>query len=353
VRPPRSARLLICVILSVIGAPYGAGTEPSAGAAQYEAVPGAPPLHADTAADAEAFVARVLESDTTGKIEAAAAEALLANALALGESLVDGAARARWRTLQARRRWRLRRARARAGAPGHDCGASGRGSNAPPDPEDEKEEQPQQEQQPLASQARGVLVVAGGTDGFANADILIRALRHVGCRLPVEVVYYGAGEYDPGNAELLLGLDGLAPPGDASGGVEGARAGGRRRCGNAQDSDGGGGGGGGEQEGTVRLVDGTAYHRRHLGKLAPHRRGRGGHVEGFSTKVHALAFVTSFEQALLLDADNLAVQVWHCEAARGPGGVRRLLTGGLCVGAGLQGSRGDHKSIVASLGPNI
>jgi hypothetical protein len=141
----------------------------------------------------------------------------------------------------------------------------------------------------------------------------------------------GAGEYDGGAAELLLGLDGLAPPGDASGGAGGAHAGGRRRCDNAQDSDGGGGGGGGEQEGTVRLVDGTAYHRRHLGKLAPHRSGRGGHVEGFSTKVHALAFVTSFEQALLLDADNLAVQVWHCEAARGGG----VVFGGCSPGASV------------------
>jgi len=243
----------------------------------YEAAANAPPLHADAASDAHAFAARTLAADTSGKLDTRQAAQLLLDAQELGASLRGGAARDRWLALQRRRRERLERAQ-------EPCGGGG---SADDDDDAGKQCDWQQtdhdsgmQQQPSSSQ--GILVVAGGVHGLSNAYVLIRALRHVGCALPVEVVHYGQPEYHAPTARLIQGLDGSA----------------------------GGAGRSSSTSGDVRLIDGLEYHSTHLAaSLAPHRPPPGGQITGFSTKVHALCFVTSFEWVLLLDADNLAVQV--------------------------------------------
>lgn len=279
----------------------------------YCAVPDAPPLHEDSSVDPTAFAERIVrDADAGGKLNVKQASQLLVAARELGESLVSGAVRDRWQQLQRRRKQRLelRRQCEQPQRKGQgDCKPKGA---APPGPSSEE----------------GILVVAGGMFGFSNAYILIRALRHIGCNLPVEVVYYGPQEYHAPTARLLLDLDGSPGDGDIAtgdtsddddygwpdeddespGGQEG-----RGTC-SADESAGGGGqdcdAAAAEtiRRPTVRLIDGLAFHEEHLTPLLPHREPPGG-IKGFATKVHALCFVTSFEKVLLLDSDNLAVQV--------------------------------------------
>ncbi|KIZ06002.1 hypothetical protein MNEG_1958 [Monoraphidium neglectum] len=236
-----------------------------------------------------------------GRISLNAAVQLLADARALGESLHNGAPRARWAALQRRRAARLERDApcdaASAPAQRRFCSAARRVDAAAPT-------------QP-PSNHQGVLVVAGGAHGLSNAYILIRALRHIGCRLPVEVVYYGDHEYHAPIAQLISVLDGaeaVAAPDGGARGDDAAAAGARGQCSAAEAA------AGCKAEDAaaaprprVRLVDGLAFHEQHLRPLAPHREMPGG-IRGFGAKVHALCFVTSFEQVLMLDADNLAVQ---------------------------------------------
>ncbi|WIA35119.1 hypothetical protein OEZ86_003600 [Tetradesmus obliquus] len=69
--------------------------------------------------------------------------------------------------------------------------------------------------------------------------------------------------------------------------------------------------------GRVRLIDGTrkqvdlSYH------YAGFDAGSVSNITGFATKVHALAYVTSFQQVLMLDADSLPLlnpeQLFHSE----------------------------------------
>lgn len=262
-------------------------------------MPGAPPLPAAAAGNAAAllaFAAGVLaHAKTDAKATPELAAQLLAGTRELGDSLTHGAARERWRSLQ-----RRAAARVRAAACSGDGGGGGADGASPQTcewqpPGDDSDSAPAADGGGEPGTApEGVLVVAGGVHGLSNAYVLLRALRRVGCRLPVEVVYYGEHEYHAATAQLILGLD--------------------SESGGGSDEDSASAAAGGASEGqqqqrrapAVRLIDGLAYHRQFLEPLAPHRPLV---PTGFATKVHALAFVTAFERVLLLDADNMAVQV--------------------------------------------
>lgn len=112
---------------------------------------------------------------------------------------------------------------------------------------------------------RGILIVAGGKDQFMNAHILLQLLRHpkINCQLPAELVYYGAREYS------ALVADAIAAHATATGT-------------------------------TVALIDGTKVLITM--DTEPHKPLK--HITGFKAKVHALTFVTSFDEVLLLDSDN-------------------------------------------------
>lgn len=112
---------------------------------------------------------------------------------------------------------------------------------------------------------QGILIVAGGREQFMNAYILLQLLRHprIACELPVELVYYGSREYSHVVADAIR-LH-----------AEATRT-------------------------TIVLVDGGSVHNTL--ELEPHPLSS--HITGFRAKVHALTFVTSFDQVLLLDSDN-------------------------------------------------
>lgn len=56
-------------------------------------------------------------------------------------------------------------------------------------------------------EGRGIVICAGGRDLFANAFIAIKALRNLGCELPIEVFYQGPDEMTAETAELLAQLE--------------------------------------------------------------------------------------------------------------------------------------------------
>lgn len=117
------------------------------------------------------------------------------------------------------------------------------------------QQQYQEQQQPSC----GILVVAGGTHQLRNALILLKLLSHpnISCTLPVEVVYYGAHEFDAGVAAAM---------------AEHAQAAGV----------------------SVKLIDGSSIAPTGSKGLEPHRAP--GRLTGFKAKVHALVWVTSFDQ---------------------------------------------------------
>jgi hypothetical protein len=317
--------------------PAANATHDSAGAAAA-AAPQASPLPPGALADPRAFADRILASDNTGKLNAADAAQLLVDIRELAASLASGAARARWEAARGRRQLRIERVRRCAAGEAEHCGwqidSEGKAKRRQVDQETEFDDRPlpliPSPEQP--SQEEGILVVAGGTAQLSNAFILLQGLRHIGCSLPMEIVYYGAGEFDGYTIALILDFDeesrrtwpgatsDAAAGGDgacaaAPGGAGGAPApAGDRQCG-------AGGAAGGvtnrrrrpqppTSEPWVRFIDGQDYHTHHLAaSLAPHRAPPGGRIKGFVTKVHALCFVTTFERVLMLDADNLAVQV--------------------------------------------
>jgi hypothetical protein len=125
----------------------------------------------------------------------------------------------------------------------------------------------QQEQQQGAA-SRGVLIVAGGRHQFLNAYILLQLLRHptINCSLPAELIYYGAGEYDAATAKLLQAH--AAKTGTQLAILDGSEA--------------------------AAAMD-----------LEPHKSSL--HLMGFKTKVHALAFVTTFEQVRYQAIDSCCV----------------------------------------------
>jgi hypothetical protein len=174
----------------------------------------------------------VLSSITAGTFTADAAISLLQEAADLRESLLHGAAARRWAQLKARSAKARTRTTQQAGM---------------------------QQQQQEGTQTRGILIVAGGRHQFLNAYILLQLLRHptINCTLPVELVHYGSHEFDPETAKLMT--------------AHAANTGTR-----------------------LRLIDGAAAAADV--ELEPHKPFALLHLTGFKTKVHALAFVTSFDQ---------------------------------------------------------
>jgi Mannosyltransferase putative/Methyltransferase domain len=99
-------------------------------------------------------------------------------------------------------------------------------------------------------QGRGVVMVGGGERFFPSLYVSIRALRHVGCRLPIQVWYLGRRKEMPArNKALLAGYD-------------------------------------------VQFVDGDQVRRRHPARC----------LDGWELKVFA-ALNSPFEELLFLDAD--------------------------------------------------
>ncbi len=58
-------------------------------------------------------------------------------------------------------------------------------------------------------QDRGVVIAGGGERYFASLNVTIRALRHVGCRLPIQVWYFGSRNEMPADRKALLAPHGV------------------------------------------------------------------------------------------------------------------------------------------------
>ena len=101
---------------------------------------------------------------------------------------------------------------------------------------------------------RGVVVCGGGRTYFPNTWVCVRMLRHMGCRLPVQLWHLGAREMDDRMTELA--------------GVLG-----------------------------VECVDAEAMRAAHPARI----------LNGWELKAYALVHCR-FEEVLLLDADNVAVR---------------------------------------------
>jgi hypothetical protein len=125
-----------------------------------------------------------------------------------------------------------------------------------------------------SSSSRGILIVGGSRTHLGNAYILLRMLRqHLRCQLPIEIVYYGQQELDPAAAALVRSF--IA----------------------AEETAG---------KAPITLIDGLEVQGQHIGTLQPHPTDT--KLTSWVAKVHALCWVTSFQQVLLLDSDNLPVQ---------------------------------------------
>jgi hypothetical protein len=120
--------------------------------------------------------------------------------------------------------------------------------------------QHQQQQQQQRKPSQGILIVAGGRDQFKNAYVLLKLLAHpdIACKLPVEVVHYGAVEYDAPTAATTIYQ--LADNTGIS----------------------------------VKFIDGQSVDPTGYNGLEPHKPP--GRLTGFKAKVHALVWVTSFDQ---------------------------------------------------------
>lgn len=101
---------------------------------------------------------------------------------------------------------------------------------------------------------RGVVIVAGGPRHSICAWVCLRALRHVGCKLPVQIWYLGEREFNPAFAELCDGFG-------------------------------------------AAHVDARQVQQQH-----PHAR-----LNGWETKPYAITW-SPFDEVLLLDADNVPVR---------------------------------------------
>src|SRR5215213_7723868 len=60
---------------------------------------------------------------------------------------------------------------------------------------------------PAATSKRGITICAGGARYFASAYILVRLLRHHGCRLPIEMWHVGNAEINYKMRRLLIPYD--------------------------------------------------------------------------------------------------------------------------------------------------
>lgn len=121
--------------------------------------------------------------------------------------------------------------------------------------------------------SRGIVIPAGGRDYLLNSLVSVRYLRGIGCRLPVEIVYFGPQEI--GSDERV---------GDASS---------TRKVASAL-----------MREPGVMLVDGfKSANLTMQAKFLPHQRLAV--PTSFGKKVWAAAYATSFREILLLDSDSL------------------------------------------------
>jgi hypothetical protein len=59
---------------------------------------------------------------------------------------------------------------------------------------------------PDTYQGRGIVICGGGLTYFTNAWVCVSMLRHVGCRLPIQLWYLGRGELDERMEELVAPL---------------------------------------------------------------------------------------------------------------------------------------------------
>jgi hypothetical protein len=101
---------------------------------------------------------------------------------------------------------------------------------------------------------RGIVMCGGGERYFTNAWISISLLRHVGCRLPIQLWYLGKDELDPYMEELVAPLE-------------------------------------------VECVDATAVRERHPARI----------LRGWEVKPFAILH-SPFRDVMLLDADNFAAK---------------------------------------------
>ncbi|KAF6257991.1 mannosyltransferase putative-domain-containing protein [Scenedesmus sp. NREL 46B-D3] len=125
---------------------------------------------------------------------------------------------------------------------------------------------------------RGVLIVAGGRDMFANAAITVMMLRrHLRSSLPVEIVHFGDAELSKDLLPLLQELN--------SSSTNSSEAAAK-----------------GWASGPVYVTD--AMQAAPLSLLAPPHRPLK-EVKSFPAKVYALTYATRFQQVLLMDADSM------------------------------------------------
>uniref|UniRef100_A0A383VCU0 Uncharacterized protein n=1 Tax=Tetradesmus obliquus TaxID=3088 RepID=A0A383VCU0_TETOB len=123
---------------------------------------------------------------------------------------------------------------------------------------------------------RGVLIVAGGRDMFANAAVSIMMLRrHLRSSLPVEIVHYGESELSKEVLPILQELN-------SSSSSEAAAK--------------------GWASGPVFVTD--ALQAAPLSQLAAHHKPLK-EIRSFPAKVYALTYATRFQQVLLMDADSM------------------------------------------------
>lgn len=124
--------------------------------------------------------------------------------------------------------------------------------------------------------SRGILMVAGSRDQMANALVSIIILRRVlNCTLPIELVYYSTDEQDPVMLNILHKYVEVE-------GSEAARL--------------------AIVNGSEKHVDLDHHYRSWSGSSSSRSSGRStaaamrNGITGYATKVHALAYVTSFQQ---------------------------------------------------------
>lgn len=211
----------------------------------------------------------IMTAVQAGVIDAAGALQLVEDVAALRQSLASGAAAESWQqhkppAAAPRREACQQNTGAQAGKPGAEhiddpgaCAAATKGTN----PAGGAATAAQGQSKHIPS--RGILIVAGGRHQFRNAFILLQLLRHrsIGCTLPVELVYYGALELDAAVAAAL---------------TQHAAATGT----------------------SLRILDGNSMPAPSSNagvSLGPHRQ-QPGKITGFKAKVHALVWVTSFDQ---------------------------------------------------------
>jgi len=206
-------------------------------------------LHSGAQQHQQSQTAAVLKAVAQGTISLTDAVDLLEQIAALRTSLQSGAAAARWQALKQTLPEQHEQQQQQQ-QQGPDAPSSG--------PHDADSAANSQQSSPRTP-SRGILVVAGGSHQLRNAFILLRLLSHpdIACTLPVELVYYGPQEYDAAAAAAMQQHAGSA-------GIP------------------------------LRFIDGSSVAPSGSVGLEPHQPP--GRVTSFKAKVHALVWVTSFDQ---------------------------------------------------------